>query len=84
MQGIAPKRRGNPKTPPEKSSTVVFMTMADTTWRMFVPGIGGTFLGIWADRTFGTTPWLLLLGALIGLIIAGVAVRLQYKKLINL
>lgn len=84
MQGVSPTGSDSHETPPEKSSTVVFMAIADTTWRMFVPSVGCTFLGIWGDSKFGTTPWLLFTGMVIGFLIAGLAVRLQYKKLINL
>ncbi len=69
------------KTPPTKSSTVIFLTMADTTWRMAVPSAGCTLLGYWCDGKLHTTPWLLLVGSIIGLIIAGFAVRSQLKKL---
>jgi F0F1-type ATP synthase assembly protein I len=29
--------------------------------------IGGTYLGIWLDKLWGTTPWMLLLGIMLGL-----------------
>lgn len=84
MQGVSSREKDSQKSPPEPRSTVVFMTIADTTWRMFVPSIGCTFLGIWVDSKLGTAPWLLFVGVAVGFIIAGLAVRLQYKKLINL
>lgn len=84
MQGVSPENRDGKKTPPGPRSTVVLMTMADTTWRMFVPSIGCTFLGMWCDSTFGTSPWLLFAGVVLGFILAALAVRQQYKKLINL
>lgn len=40
--------------------------IADLTWRMFVPSIGGTVLGVIADRSFGTKPWLTLAGVIFG------------------
>ena len=60
------------------------MAIADPTGRMFVPSIGCTFLGIWADGEFGTTPWLLFTGVVVGFLIAALAVRLQYEKLLKL
>lgn len=84
MQGVSPQKSDGRETPPEPRSTVVFMTIADTTWRMFVPSIGSTFLGIWCDSTFGTSPWLLFAGVILGFILAALAVRQQYKKLIDL
>ncbi len=60
-------------------STVVFMlgTIADTTWRMFIPTIGLTFLGWLGDKQWGTKPWLFALGIIIGASISAVLVRRQ-------
>jgi len=35
---------------------VLLMTALDTTWRAFVPTIGGTFLGIGLDHLFNIAP----------------------------
>ncbi|MFZ1301526.1 MAG: AtpZ/AtpI family protein [Candidatus Microsaccharimonas sp.] len=35
---------------------VLFVTALDTTWRAFVPTIGGTFLGIGIDHLFNIAP----------------------------
>jgi len=35
---------------------VLLMTALDTTWRAFVPTIGGTFLGIGIDHLFNIAP----------------------------
>lgn len=66
-------------TPP---SAVNFMlvTIADTTWRMFVPTVGLICLGYWADGQLGTKPWLFVAGVLIGFAIAGLLVMQQLKK----
>jgi len=82
--GVAPKGKDGQKMPPKSSSTVILLTIADTTWRMFVPSIGLTFAGLWLDGKLHTTPWLLFTGSILGLIIAALAVRIQYKKLIEL
>lgn len=81
MHGVPPKNSDGQETPPEPSSTVVFMTIADTTWRMFVPSVGGMFLGLWADSKWQTGPWLLFTGIILGAIIAIFAVKQQYDKL---
>lgn len=57
------------------------MTIADTTWRMFVPSIGLTLLGIWCDNKWQTTPWLMFAGIILGLLLAALAVWLQYRKI---
>lgn len=82
MQGTPPEGSNNQKTPPEPNSTVVFMTIADTTWRMFIPSMGFTALGIWLDSKWHATPWLMFAGIIIGLVVAAFAVRQQYKKLL--
>lgn len=35
---------------------VIVMTMLDTSWRVFVPPIGGTLLGVFLDNTFKIAP----------------------------
>ncbi len=42
------------------------VTIADTTWRMFVPSVGFTLLGVWADSQMGTKPWLMVAGIIVG------------------
>jgi hypothetical protein len=55
-------------------------TLADTTWRLFVPTLGGTILGIWADRSFDSRPWFTTIGVLLGSTLAFIFVYLQIKK----
>jgi hypothetical protein len=45
---------------------VIFATIGDTTWRMFVPTVGFTLLGVWLDGVFGLKPWLMFGGIVIG------------------
>ena len=67
-------------TPPDKSTVVLLLgTIADTTWRMFVPTIGLTILGLVADKMLRTTPWLMTLGIILGVLAAFVLVRRQIK-----
>ena len=47
----------------------------DTTWRIAVPAVGGTLLGIWGDKALGSKPWLTFLGAISGFAIAGWLVK---------
>ena len=42
--------------------------------------VGPTLLGLWADQSWGTTPWLLILGACLGLLLAG----LHFVQLVKL
>lgn len=73
--------RDEKQTPPDKSTVVLLLsTLGDTTWRMFLPTIGFTILGIFGDRTFGVKPWLTIAGVLLGATVAGVLIRKQMKK----
>lgn len=74
------KSSDEPQVPP-KSSTVILLPLLDTTWRMFVPSIGFTSLGVWLDSKFHTAPWLMLAGVVAGLTVAALAVRMQLKKI---
>lgn len=56
------------------------LVIADTTWRMFVPIIGLTVLGVWGDRSFGTKPWLTACGIVVGVVIAGWLIKGQLKQ----
>jgi len=53
---------------------ILLLTMADTTWRMFVPTLAGLFIGLWLDSLTKKAPLftiiLLLLGvaATVGLV----------------
>ncbi len=46
--------------------TLIFLTALDTTWRAFVPTLGGTFLGIWLDSLLGSSPLALIICLIIG------------------
>ena len=56
---------------------MVMGTIGDTTWRMFVPSVGLTLLGVWADARFGTKPWLMFIGIVAGFAGAALLVRRQ-------
>jgi hypothetical protein len=68
-------------TPPDKSTVILLLgTIGDTTWRMFVPTIGLTVLGLLADKQLHTTPWIMIAGIILGIILAYVLVRRQIKE----
>ena len=70
------------RTEPPKNSTVLLLlgTIADTTWRMFVPIVGFLLLGVWLDKQLGTVPWMMLLLLIIGI---GIAAELIRRQLIS-
>jgi len=68
-------------SPDDRDAAItILITMADTTWRIFTPVVFCTGLGIWADLSLGTKPWLTFLGVGIGFVIAGLLIRAQLKK----
>ncbi|HMS92955.1 MAG TPA: AtpZ/AtpI family protein [Candidatus Saccharibacteria bacterium] len=56
-------------------------TMGDTTWRMFVPTIGLTILGLVIDDHQSTKPWMTIAGIIVGTIITVLLVRRQLAAL---
>lgn len=63
------------------SFMVVLETLGDTTWRMFVPSVGFTLLGVWLDSIWDTKPWLMALGILLGVFGAYLLVSKQYEQI---
>lgn len=66
-------------TPKASDVLVLFGTVADTTWRMFVPTLAGLALGIWADSTFDTKPLWTLIGVIVGVIVCLGLIYIQMK-----
>ena len=68
-------------TPPDASTVILLLTtIGDTTWRMFVPTIGLTILGLLVDKWLHTTPWVMILGIVTGAYFAYVLVQRQIKN----
>lgn len=85
MSSAAPKNSDDKPKPtegkPEKSAALIlFSIAADTTWRMFVPTLGGTLIGLWLDGIFKTEPWCGIGGLAIGIVITALLVRQQYRQ----
>ena len=81
--GKAPSRESEPTAPASNRSTPILLvaSIADTTWRMFVPSVGFTLLGVWADNQWNTKPWLMILGIAVGTAGAYLLVSRQITKL---
>lgn len=63
------------------SGFMFFAVIADTTWRMFVPAIGLTLLGVWLDSEWHMKPWLMISGIVVGTIAAIALVRRQINSI---
>jgi F0F1-type ATP synthase assembly protein I len=53
----------------------------DTTWRVLVPGIVGTVLGLILDHAWHTTPFVMIVGLVLGIALSVVLVIKQFKAL---
>ncbi len=60
---------------------ILARTMISTMWRMFLPTIGLTLLGLWLDNVSGMKMRWLLAGIISGAIISVILVALQIAKI---
>lgn len=60
---------------------ILARTMIGTMWRMFLPTIGLTLLGLWLDNISGMKMRWLLAGIIFGAIISVILVVLQIAKI---
>lgn len=58
---------------------LIFLTALDTTWRAFVPIIGGVFLGIWLDHLFNIAPIATIICLVLGVVISAVLIIKQLR-----
>jgi len=60
---------------------ILARTMIGTMWRMFLPTIGLTLLGLWLDNVSGMKMRWLLAGIISGAVVSVVLVALQIAKI---
>lgn len=60
---------------------ILARTMIGTMWRMFLPTIGLTLLGLWLDNVSGMKMRWLLAGIISGAVISAILVALQIAKI---
>lgn len=74
--------KGDDNPVPPSASTVVLLllTIADTTWRLFIPSVGFTIIGLVLDKQLNTTPWVMISSIILGTGVAILLVRKQLKK----
>ena len=78
---VSSGQKSSHKSTEPEALGVILATIGDTTWRMFVPSVGFTLLGVWADREFGTKPWLMIVGIVVGFLGAFLLVKKQISGL---
>lgn len=62
-----------------KAAILLLSTIADTTWRAFVPTIGGTILGVLIDNTFRTAPIITTIMIITGFATSALLIVLQIR-----
>jgi len=73
-------RRSTARVANRSTDMVIYATIADTTWRMFVPVLLGALLGYLWDKWQHTTPVGVLVGLGIGIVMAVSLVVMQYRQ----
>lgn len=80
----SPRPKDQTTKQPQRSMTdaaiLLLLTIADTTWRTFVPTIGGTILGVWLDTMFGTAPLITTIAIIVGFATSALLITLQIRK----
>ncbi len=65
---------------PQSAAILLIYTIIDTTWRAFVPTIGGTFLGVGLDKLFGLAPLMTVVMIIVGFALSALLIMLQIKS----
>ena len=76
----SPKQGDDHQLPPKASTVLLMLTIADTTWRLFVPLVGFTIAGLLLDKKLETKPWIMIISIILGAVIAYLLVQAQLKK----
>lgn len=80
----SPRPQTNPGRTTKKQSQLsapmlIFVTALDTTWRAFLPTIGGVFLGIGLDHLWGIAPFATIICLLLGTVTSAVLIVKQLR-----
>lgn len=67
------------EVPSPATVLLLFGTIADTTWRLFVPTLLGVIVGLMIDNHFATKPWFTIIGVGVGALLAFALVYSQMK-----
>lgn len=59
---------------------ILLLTFLDTTWRAFVPTIGGTILGILLDGATGRAPLFTIVAIMLGFATSTVLIVMQIRR----
>lgn len=76
----SPKGKSKTTNQPQSAAILLTLTALDTTWRTFVPVIGGALAGVALDNTLHTPPLFTTVLIIIGVAIATLLVIKQLKN----
>lgn len=63
------------------ASMLIFVTALDTTWRAFIPTLGGVFLGIGIDHLFNIAPVGTIICLALGVITSALLIAKQLRDI---
>lgn len=66
--------------PPRSAVVLLLRTALDTSWRAFVPTIGGTLLGVWLDNILMTAPIITTAMITLGFLTSAALIALQIRR----
>ncbi len=75
----SPNARHKTIIQPRSAAILLMVTILDTTWRAFVPTVGGTFLGVGLDKLFGVAPLMTIIMIIVGFATSALLIMLQIK-----
>lgn len=65
----------------QQAAILLIKTILDTTWRAFVPTIGGTILGVTLDSVLGVAPVITTIMIIAGFAISALLIAMQIRKI---
>lgn len=60
---------------------LIFITALDTTWRAFLPTLGGVFLGIGLDHLFSIAPTATIICLIAGVVTSALLITKQLRDI---
>ena len=60
---------------------LIFITALDTTWRAFLPTLGGVFLGIGIDHLFNIAPTATIACLVLGVVTSALLIAKQLRDI---
>ncbi|MBC7942960.1 AtpZ/AtpI family protein [Candidatus Saccharibacteria bacterium] len=76
----SPRTETKTTNQPHSAAILLLLTILDTTWRAFVPPIGGTLLGVGLDNYFHKAPIFTSVMIIVGFATSAILITLQIKN----